>query len=73
MFIAVLEINRQILIELSINEDKLYLMPPYIDYFRFYLIGLFFGVAKSFYYFVAPLTIIFASIGFLLDKIRKKN
>jgi hypothetical protein len=73
MLFTVLEINNQISVEFYINKDKLYLMPPYIDYFRFYLIGLFFGVAKSFYFFVAPLTIIFASIGFLLDKIKKKN
>jgi len=71
MFLALLWVNNEISIEFYINKDKLYLMPPYIDYFRFYLIGLMIGIVKSFYYAIAPSVLVFTIIGFLVEKIMK--
>jgi cytochrome c biogenesis protein CcdA len=66
-------INNQISIEFYINRDRLELKPPYIDYLRFYLIGLSFGIIKSFYYAIVPLFVIFTAIGFLFEKIIKRR
>ena len=71
MFLTLLWVNNQISIEFYINKDKLYLQPPYVDYFRFYLIGLSLGIIKSVYYAIVPSVLIFTGIGFFLEKIFK--
>lgn len=71
IFLALFWINNQISIEFYINKDKLNLMPPYISYLRFYLIGLVVGIIKSFYYTIVPSTLIFTGIGFIFEKIKK--
>ena len=71
MFLALLWVNNQISVEFYINKDKLHLMPPYINYFRFYLIGLSLGIIKSVYYAIVPSVLIFTGIGFFLEKIFK--
>ena len=73
MFLSLLGINNQISIELYINKNDLALQPPYIDYVRFYLMGLILGIVKSFYYAIVPSVALFTAIGFLLEKIRIKR
>jgi len=70
LFLALLWVNNQISIEFYINRENINPMPPYVDYFRFYLIGLSLGIVKSFYYAIVPSVVILTAVGFLLEKIR---
>lgn len=75
VFLTLLWTNNQIAVEFYINRENLNPLPPFIDYFRFYLIGLGLGIVKSVYYAIVPSIVIFWGIGFLLEKIgslRKK-
>lgn len=69
LFLALLWVNNQISVEFSINKDRLNFMPPYVSYFRFYLIGLALGILKSFYYVFVPSVVLFTGAGFLLERI----
>ena len=69
MFLSLLRIHNQTSIELYIHKSELHLQPPYIDYVRFYLMGLILGIVKSFYYAIVPSIALFTVIGFLLEKI----
>ena len=73
MFLSLLRINNQISIELYINKNELHLQPPYIDYLRFYLMGLIIGTVKSFYYAIVPSITLFTAIGFLLEKTKGRG
>jgi hypothetical protein len=73
MFVSLLRISNQTSIELYIHKNELALQPPYIDYVRFYLMGLILGTVKSFYYAIVPSIALFTGIGFLLEKIGIKR
>jgi hypothetical protein len=73
IFLALFWMNNQISIEFYINKNKLDLQPPYIDYLRFYLIGLGIGIIKSLYYAIVPCVLIFAGIGIFLEKIFRRG
>lgn len=73
MFLSLLRIHNQTSIELYIHKNALHLQPPYIDYLRFYLMGLIIGTVKSFYYAIVPSIALLTAIGFLIEKIRGNN
>src|SRR5574341_258325 len=72
VMLSVFRITNQISVELYINKSSLFLMPTYIDYFRFYLIGLALGSIKSLYYAITPSVIIFGSIGLLAEAFSRR-
>ncbi|MBI1811041.1 MAG: hypothetical protein HY035_06745 [Nitrospirae bacterium] len=71
LFLSLPWVNNQIDVEFYINKDRLNLIPPYVSYFRFYLIGLALGILKSFYYAFVPSIVLFTGVGFLIEQVVK--